>query len=120
MELFGREYGLLLSVGAEQEIARLCPEEDLRRLREVLIGTDSAAFERTKELLCILSRWHEKARAFREPGYEPQPLTQELLDLATPAQFLALQAEAMRRFTEDRKQTVEAEASKKNGAPKSS
>lgn len=120
MEIFGREYGFLHSVGAEQEIARLCPEGDLRNLRALLGGSGDEAIESAKELLCILSRWFEKAKAFSEPGYEPKPLTKELLDLLTPLQFLALQAEAMRRFREDEKQTVEAEAAKKNGERKSS
>lgn len=120
MEIYGREYGFLHSVGAEQEIARLCPEGDLRNLRALLGGSSDEAIEGAKELLCILSRWYEKARAFAEPGYEPKPLTKELLDLLTPGEFFALQAEAMRRFTEDEKQTVEAAPAKKNEAQKSS
>ena len=118
MQVFGKEYGFLLCVGAEEEIARLCPDGDVRKFGELLAGENAIAGSR--ELLCILSRWHEKRRAFDEPGYEPDPLTPEIIDLLPLSAYSELQKEAMAAFQRDMKQTVEIEESKKNGGRRSS
>lgn len=115
-----REHGFLFSVGAEQELARLCPGGDLKRLGELMTRRDADAIGLSVEMICILSRWHEKARALEEPGYEPRPLTPEELQLLPMAVFAALQAEAMDAMRRDAGQTVEAEPAKKAAAPKSS
>ena len=115
-----KEYGFLFSVGAEQELARLCPGGDLARLGELLTRKDADAVGLVVELVCVLSRWHEKARALEEPGYEPRPLTAEELSLLPMAEFAALQNEAMLAMRRDAGQTVEAEPGKKQKAPRSS
>ena len=120
-QLFGREYGFLYSVGAEQEIARLCPGEDLKRMREILAGTTAETIGAGVEMLCILSRWHEKARALEEgAGYEPKPLTSEELLLLPKVRFKELQGEALQAVLRDNGRTVEAEPAKKDEAPRSS
>ena len=112
-----REHGFLFCVGAEQELARLCPGGDISRLREAM-GNGADAMDFNIELLCILSRWHEKAQALEQgSGYEEKPLTrEELLLLPLPA-FKALQAQAMEAMLRDREQTVEAKAEKKRNLP---
>lgn len=120
MEIRGKTYDFLLSVGAEQEIARLCRDGELKNLKELLTAGNAEAIESNKEVLCILSRWAEKARAFFEPDYEPQPLSKELLDLLPIAQYRLLQAEAMQAMARDQRQTVEAEPEKKRNSPTSS
>ena len=115
-----REYGFLFSVGAEQELTRLCPGGELGCLKEAM-GSGSQAIDFSVELICILSRWYEKAQALElGPGYEQRPLTRdEILLLPLPA-FRDLQAEALAAMARDQKQTVEAEPEKKRGLPKSS
>ena len=114
-----REYGFLFCVGAEQELARLCPDNDLSRMGEALARKDADAIELSIELICILSRWHEKARAI-ETGEEERPLTRdELLLLPLPA-FKRLQDEALAAMLRDARQSVEVEREKKGKAPKSS
>lgn len=115
-----KEPGFLFCVGAEQELARLCPGGDLRRLREMLSGRTADSISAAIELLCILSRWHEKAQAREIPGYEPDPLTREELELIPDAQFQRLQAAALAAMVRDQQQTVEAEGEKKDEAPRSS
>lgn len=119
MKILGKEYGFLLSVGAEQELARLCPEGELGKLGEALRGNTESSIYAGKEVICILSRWYEKAQSFSDPGYEPQPLSHELLDLLPVATYREVQAEAMAAFARDRQQTVEAEDAKKNEGVKS-
>jgi len=113
MEIFGHDYGFLLSVGAEQELAALCPGGDIRRLRDLLRGEGTDPVRNVEEFLCVMSRWDERLKAFQDPGYQPQPLTKELLDLLPHETFLALQAEALRCFKRDGQTTVEAEPPKK-------
>lgn len=116
-----REYGFLFCVGAEQELARLCPGGDITRMKEFFAGNNAAAIDFGVELICILSRWYEKARAL-EPGAgcEQRPLTKdEILLLPLPA-FKQLQAEALTAMARDGQQTVEAEPEKKRSAQKSS
>lgn len=120
MEIRGREYGFLFSVGAEQELARICPGEDLRRVREILAGRTAEAIGNQMEMLCILSRWFEKAKALENPSHEPQPLTPEILQLLPTKDFSALQQEAAQCMLRDQGQTVEAEPEKKERAPRSS
>lgn len=120
-QLFGREYGFLYSVGAEQEIARLCPGEDLKRIREILVGSTAETIEKRVQILCILSRWHEKARELEEgAGYEPKPLTSEELLLLPNVRFQELHSEALQAMLRDQGRTVEAEPAKKDEAPRSS
>ena len=116
-----REYGFLFCVGAEQELARLCPGGDLTRMKEHFAGNNAAAIDFGVELICILSKWHEKARALElGAGCEQRPLTKdEILLLPLPA-FKQLQAEALAAMARDGQQTVEAEPEKKRSAPKSS
>lgn len=116
-----REYGFLFCVGAEQELARLCPGGDLARIKDVFSAPGAEALDFGAELICILSRWYEKARRFElGESYEPAPLTKdEVLLLPLPV-FKALQTEALQAIVRDQQQTVEAEAEKKRSSPKSS
>lgn len=106
MKIFGREYGLRYTVGAEEEIRKLCPGEDLKKLREVLSGIDGAA-----ETACIMSRWHEKAMAMeaRMEGreYTEQPLTREVAELIDMRDFPAIMDEIMAAMMQDKAKTVE-------------
>ena len=110
MKIFGREYGLRYTVGAEEEIRKLCPGEDLKNLREVLSGIDGAA-----EMACIMSRWHEKAMAMeaRMEGreYTEQPLTREVAELIDMEDFPALMNEVMTAMTQGKAKSVEIEDS---------
>ena len=121
MEIFGREYGLLFCVGAEREIMELCPDGDLKNLQALLSASKADAVQKCVEMICVLSRWHEKAAAL-EKGAEcaQEPLTPELLELLPFAQFQALQAEAAKCILRDCGRSVEAAPGKKEKAPRSS
>lgn len=113
MKIYGRNYGFLFSVGAEQELAGLCPNGELRRLQDVMKGNNQEAIAAAAEVLCVLSRWHEKAQAYFNPDYEQHPLTRELLDLLPLETFQQLQNEALGSFRRDGAPSVEAEPPKK-------
>lgn len=117
MEIFGHDYGLLYSVGAMEELKERCPDHDLNKLGSLLDDAKGG-----KEMLCILSKWHEKAEAMkaRMEGreYQEHPLEMELLDLVNMQDFNELMGQAVAVMFRDRKQTVETEEPTKNGKKK--
>lgn len=119
MEIFGHDYGFLYSVGAQQEMSDLCPGQDLTKLPALLDGTIKAKTSVYMDLICILSKWHEKAehaRALAEGReYTEKPLTQDLLMVLDKDQFAAVQLAAFKTLQKGKEQTVEAESAKKNG-----
>lgn len=117
MRIGEKEYGFRYTVGAEEEIARLCPGEDLRRIAELLRDMTPTGVRARAELLCVLSRWDEKARHFENSEHVEQPLTMELLALQPKAVFVELQNEAFAAIKADSQPSVEAEPEKKDAAP---
>ena len=117
MEIFGHEYGLLYSVGAMEELREHCPDHDLNKLGRVLDDAQGG-----KEMLCIMSRWHEKAEAMKARlegrEYQEHPLEMELLDLVPMQDFNEMMGEAVAVMFRDREQTVETEEPTKNGKKK--
>lgn len=117
MEIFGHEYGLLYSVGAMEELREHCPDHDLKKLGRLLDDAQGG-----KEMLCIMSRWHEKAEAMKARlegrEYQEHPLEMELLDLVPMQDFNEMMGEAVAVMFRDREQTVETEEPTKNGKKK--
>lgn len=117
MEIFGHEYGLLYSVGAMEELKEHCPDNDLNKLGRLLDDAKGG-----KEMLCIMSRWHEKAEAMKARlegrEYQEHPLEMELLDLVPMQDFNEMMGEAVAVMFRDREQTVETEEPTKNGKKK--
>jgi len=113
MKVNGKEYGLLYCVGAMAELKEQCPDRDLNNLRQLLDTPEGG-----KQLLCIMSRWHEKAEAMqaRLEGreYTEQPLQAELLDFVPVQDFNEMMAEAVDVMFRDRQATVETEEPDKN------
>ena len=113
MKVNGQEYGLLYSVGAMAELKEQCPDQDLKNLRQLLDTPEGG-----KQLLCIMSRWHEKAEAFKARlegrEYTEQPLQAELLDFVPVQEFNEMLAEAVDVMFRDRQATVETEEPDKN------
>ena len=113
MKVNGKEYGLLYCVGAMAELKEQCPNQDLKNLRQLLDTPEGG-----KQLLCIMSRWHEKAEAFKARlegrEYTEQPLQAELLDFVPVQEFNEMLAEAVDVMFRDRQATVETEEPDKN------
>lgn len=115
MEIYGREYGFKLTVGASARIADMCPGGELGKVGELMKGRYSKVTKVGADFIVALSEGYETARKFAEPGYVPQPLTRELLMSLDVKTFTAVQQAAMDAFSRDQRTSVEVEASKKNG-----
>ena len=113
MKVFGKKYGLLYSVGAMAELKEQCPDQDLKNLKQILDTPEGG-----KQLLCIMSRWYEKAEAMqaRLEGreYSEQPLQIEWLDFMPMQEFNEAINEAVDVMFSDRQATVETEEPDKN------
>lgn len=114
MKLHDREVRMAFNVGAMQDISRLCPDNDIRRISELFDGDESRPFDfgLVVKFASILSYWGEKQYAYEHPGYEPRPFTTEELNLLMPADVQALFTEAMSVMGGDSRQTVETEPEK--------
>lgn len=113
MKVFDKEYGLLYSVGAMAELKEQCQDKDLKNLKQLLDTPEGG-----KQLLCIMSRWHEKAEAMqaRLEGreYSEQPLQIEWLDFMPMQEFNEAISEAVDVMFRDRQATIETEEPDKN------
>lgn len=88
MEIYGKEYGFKLTVGAGCEIAELCPGGELKNVRSIITGggSHSETIQQRTELILSLSRGWAEARKF-ETGEDAPVLTAELLQSLSPAAF---------------------------------
>ena len=95
------------------ELKEQCPDKDLKNLPQLLDTPEGG-----KQLLCIMSRWHEKAEAMqaRLEGreYEEKQLQAELLDFVPVQEFNEMLAEAVDVMFCDRQATIETEEPDKN------
>lgn len=115
MNIFGREYGFRLSVGAAMEISALCPDKKLENIDKLLVGEPLEIMDKVFEIAEIESRAFEQARAF-ETGEEIRPHFQKEIGKNLDfAQFTELSQEVQEAFRMDMKPTVEVdpEAAKK-------
>lgn len=113
MEIFGHEYGFLLTVGASAEVAELCPGGDLTRISEALDGCFADTIEVTCRFVVAMASGFDAAKAFAGEPVEHPSLTVAMLKALSFAEFKAVQAAAMASFRGDTTPSVEVEPSKK-------
>lgn len=113
MEIFGKERGFLMTVGASAEMAKRCPDHRLENWAAMLRdGDDAATIEHRAALICILNKGFEDNKHFSDPEYTADPLTIPQV-LSLPAdQFLPLLNEALEATNPKRE--IESTPLKKN------
>ena len=116
MEIYGKNREFLMTVGASAEVAKACPGQKLANLGQLFKASsdDVSSIEGTAKLIVALNRGYEMARSFREPGYQPDPLTMEQVMSLDMATFRELAAEAGKAMRQDR--SIESEPLKKKDA----
>lgn len=113
MEIFGKERGFLMTVGASAEIAKLCPDGRLENWGKMISGAnDVTTIENRAALIVALNAGYEQNKAFTEPGYKPEPLTKEAVLALPNKEFLGLLADALKATQPQRE--IESEPLKKN------
>lgn len=120
MNIRGKEYGMLMTVKARSRIRALCPGEDFTKLDEYLDGPEE--FDRTTKIIIILSESHEDHKSFWDAQegktYEPNPLTEEMIDNLTMEEHMDLQREAVDVIRKGLGITVETEEPKEGKGKK--
>lgn len=113
MEVYGKERGFLMTVGASAAIAKRCPDHRLENWAKLLReGDDASTIENRAALICILNDGYEQNRHFTDPSYKAEPLTEAAV-LALPSDtFLALLGEALAATAPKRE--IESKPLKKN------
>ena len=113
MKIMGREYKMMYTVGAQQELAELCPDNDIKRLKEILSGKAHDVNQEAAKIPIILSKWHERAESLTAQAegreYTAAPLEWETVQLLTPQQFGELMTEAFTTMAKDSGRSVEAD-----------
>ena len=113
MNIFGEEYGFLLTVGASAEIADLCPDGDLNRMNELLSGKMSKTIDFTASFIAAMAKGYDQARMYEGHSITHKPLTAEMVKALPSEEFANVQKAALAAFRGDTKTTVEVEPSKK-------
>ena len=109
MNYKGREIGFKRTVGAISELSKLAPDGRIDRLGEVFTQDNlGLTVENGAKLLAILNKWYEKSKAFEDPEYKPDPLSADWFMMLDMEEYTEMLNEAMARFNEDAKTTVEA------------
>lgn len=118
MEIYGKEYGFKLTVGAACEIAERCPGGELKNVdfKQLLKGggSHSETIRQRTELILSLSRGWAEAQKF-ETGEDGPVLSAELLGSLAPAAFGEAFSAAVEAFFEGLGVTVAVAESKKDG-----
>lgn len=113
MNIFGNEYGFMLTVGASEEVSELCPNGDLSRLGEVLQGSYKSTIDTVTKMVIAMAKAYDNYMAFEGHPVDHPALTAEMLKALPQDKFIAVQNEAMAAFRGDTATTVEVEPSKK-------
>lgn len=109
MEYKGRKIGFKRTVGAMKDIAKLAPNGDIKRLGEIFSEESlGASIEGGAQFLAILNKWYEKSLVFEIEGYKPDPVPEDWFLMLDMDDFTSLIDEAMAKFEEDDKPTIEA------------
>lgn len=116
MEIYGKEYGFKLTVGAACEIAERCPGGELKNVRSIITGGGShgETVRQRTELILILNRGYAEAQKF-ETGESAPLLTAKLLQTLAPGKFGDVFSAAVEAFFEGLGVTVAVAEPKKDG-----
>ena len=118
MIVHGREVKFLRTVWAVNEIAKICPNNNVNKLAEVLRAESTITINDTwATFISALSSGYEMAHKYTDKEYVPNPLTPEELYTLHEDDFSKLIGEAYQAWFGD-KVTVEVEEPKKKDETK--
>lgn len=119
MFIYGREIGLAVTVGASIKLARLCPDNDLKKIETLLSGNLPDVMENVMQMAVIMSEAYEVKQAHSSADYDPNPVTMEELETLDMDELGELMQEVLNAMARDRAQQINAKpakGAKKNGA----
>lgn len=117
MNIFGQEYEFLLTIGASEKIAGLCPDGDMNRIGEMLDAKTADLIEFFVQFIFAMSEGSDENSRFWGKELNHDPMTIEKLRALSFKELKAIQEEAMKKFKEDMSPTVEVAPPKKEENP---
>lgn len=119
MIIYGKEYHFALTVWAQQQIAKLCPNGDIKRFNELFGGESDLRTEdldTVAKICVIMSEAYETKKAFSDLEYSRFPITMEIIETLEMDEFEQLVNEAIVSYMRDNTPTVVTEPQKKTDA----
>lgn len=117
MNINGVNYGLKMTVGAEVEISRICPNGDISRLGEAVTGAFDETVDAIAHIIVAMSNGYEKQKAYRDRTYTANPVTfdevRNYIEVLEQDEFAQMQEELKVAMDEGMKPSIDAEPVKK-------
>ena len=107
----GKEYGFLLTVGASVRISKICPKGDLARIEEALTGEYEKIIANTIEIVLALNAGFVASEEFMKR--KANRLTENELMQMEPKAFQEAQIAALQAFKRDAKGEIKTKSTKK-------
>lgn len=117
MQIYGEEYGMMLTVGATTEISEFCPDGDFTRIGELLDMKYVDMINAVSKFIVAMSKGYDDNKRFSGEEVTHKPLTVEMVKSLPATFFKEAQTEAFAAFRDGSKTTVEVAPSKKEGNP---
>lgn len=106
MIVHGREIKFKRTVGANIDIANICPNGDIKHIDQLFNGNYQHSQVQVAKFMSFLSTGYENNKAFEDKKYTPNPLTVDEALLLEEDEFSELFDEALEAWTGE-KTTVE-------------
>lgn len=116
-----REIKFARTVWAERQLAKLCPNNDIKLLGQVITDDDfDRQIEALENMIIIMNEAHERKAHFKDPTHEMQVVTREELENITESELMELSNLAFADFNNDGKTEIITEPKKGNAGRKKS
>lgn len=101
------------TVWAERQLAKLCPNNDIKKFNDMLETDDTVKqFDLMEDMIIIMHQAYERKKKFLGEEFEHIEVTREMLEMLNEDELSALAVRAFDDFKTDGKVTVEAEPKK--------
>ena len=101
------------TVWADRQLTKLCPNNDINKLGDLLTSNDfDAQIIAIEKMIVIMNEAHERKAHFLDNSYQPNPITIEELENMTTEELMELSNLAFADFLEDGKTEVVTEPKK--------
>lgn len=102
-----------LNISSEDEISKMCPDEDFSKIGELFNGSPSSVFHNIIAMAVIMNRGYEDHKQYDDPEYHPVYMTAGDCKFMKIAELKALEMEVLESIKRDSAVTVETETEKK-------
>ena len=117
MEIYGKDYGFMLTVDALCAIANECPNHDINRINEWL-GSDMVSITNAMKVMApAMSKGYCDVMSEIDPKFKGEPLTAKIIGMMPPQMLSELENEIVKAYQSGQQTTIETKTKKKQRAP---